>query len=76
MGNFTSRSPGKYAGGIGVKTNFRRPLRPDARSTIPEYWLKYMRHDFWWGFGKPVITFAAVAWVLNIGWAQNMFFQG
>lgn len=60
------RSPGKYAGGIGLKENFRRPLRPDARSSIPEYWRKYMRHDWWWGFLKPFVTLGGAVWFVSI----------
>ena len=38
---------GKYAGAVGIKEKFRRPLRRDARDQIPEKLKRYTRHDWY-----------------------------
>ena len=53
---FSVHSKGKYAGGIG-KDYFRRPLRADARTNVPEYLGRFMKHDWYWGIGKlPILA--------------------
>lgn len=61
----SSLGKGKYAGGIG-KDNFRRPLRPDARGSAPIYWQKYMKHDWYWGIGKPLLYGAVIYTVFDV----------
>ena len=70
---------GKYAGGIGIKENFRRPLRPDARAAIPEKMKRYTRHDWYWGMARMPFVVGFTYWTVTSymdarrarNWRQN-----